>query len=137
MQMGYDGRFLFSSDPDHCCYLNKTRPMESLLMHYDIWVNGIRAEQSPFRSQMEVEQPAPHNVIRFHPLISWSNRRIYEYRKEYNLPEHPLEKRGYFSIGCEPCTRAITMGEDFRAGRWWWESAEHKECGLHQKGAQS
>lgn len=129
MQMGYDGRFLFSSDPDHCCYLNKTRPMESLLMHYDIWVNGIRAEQSPFRSQMEVEQPAPHNVIRFHPLISWSNRRIYEYRKEYNLPEHPLEKRGYFSIGCEPCTRKHDPELIEREARWY--GLNKTECGLH------
>jgi phosphoadenosine phosphosulfate reductase len=129
MQIGPDGKFLFSTDPDHCCHLNKTKPMESLLMHYDIWVNGIRADQSPFRKSMDVEQPAPHNVIRFHPLISWSTRMVHEYRKKYNLPEHPLEAKGYFSIGCEPCTRKHDPDLYEREARWY--GLKKTECGLH------
>ena len=129
MQLDPDGKLLFTSDPDHCCYLNKTQPMESVLMNYDVWINGIRAEQNAFRSDMKVEQPAKHNVIRFHPMIGWTGKDIYEYRKKYNLPEHPLESKGYFSIGCEPCTRKLDLEMQEREARWYGQNKT--ECGLN------
>lgn len=129
MQLGPDGKLLFNSDPDHCCYLNKTQPMEQVLMHYDVWINGIRAEQNNERSQLKVEQNAKHDVIRFHPMIGWSSKDVFEYRKKYNLPEHPLEKEGYFSIGCEPCTRKLDLEMQEREARWY--GLNKTECGLN------
>ncbi len=127
-QMGPDGKLLFNSDPDYCCFLNKTQPMERILLEYDVWINGIRADQSNFRSTLQTEQHAPHGVIRFHPLLGWSPKRIHEYRKKYNLPEHPLEAKGYFSIGCEPCTRKLDLEMQEREARWY--GLKKTECGL-------
>lgn len=129
MQLGPDGKLLFTSDPDHCCYLNKTQPMEKVLMHFDVWINGIRAEQNAYRSDMQVEQIAKHNVLRYHPLIEWSNKDIFEYRKKYKLPAHPLEAKGYFSIGCEPCTRKVDLEMQEREARWY--GLNKTECGLN------
>ena len=129
MQLDPDGKLLFTSDPDHCCYLNKTQPMEQVLMHHDIWINGIRAEQNSYRSALKMEEPAKHNVIRFHPMIGWSSKDIFTYRKEYNLPEHPLESKGFFSIGCEPCTRVVDLEMQEREARWYGLSKT--ECGLN------
>lgn len=129
MQLDPEGKLLFTSDPDHCCYLNKTQPMERVLMNYDVWINGIRAEQNAFRGDMKVEQIAKHNVIRFHPMIGWTSRDIYAYRKKYKLPEHPLESKGYFSIGCEPCTRKLDMDMQEREARWF--GLNKTECGLN------
>jgi phosphoadenosine phosphosulfate reductase len=128
-QMGYDGKLLFTSDPDYCCYLNKTQPMERILQTYDVWINGVRAEQSAVRQAMKVEQPAPHGVIRFHPVLDWSARDVFQYRKKYNLPEHPLEAKGYFSVGCEPCTRKLDLEMQEREARWF--GMKKTECGLH------
>lgn len=129
MQLGPDGKLLFTSDPDHCCYLNKTLPMERLLLTYDVWINGVRADQNLNRQTMMVEQPAPHGVLRFHPLIGWSTKEIFEYRKKYDLPEHPLELKGYFSVGCEPCTRKVDLEMQEREARWY--GLKKSECGLH------
>ncbi len=129
MQLDTDGKLLFTSDPDHCCYLNKIQPMESVLMEYDVWINGVRAEQNANRSDMGLEENARHNVIRFHPLIDWSARHIFEYRKKHNLPEHPLEAKGYFSIGCEPCTRKLDLEMQEREARWY--GLNKTECGLN------
>jgi len=129
MQLGPDGKLLFPSDPDHCCYLNKTQPMEKVLMHFDVWINGIRAEQNAYRSDMQVEQVAKHNVLRYHPMIEWSNKDILEYRKKYKLPAHPLEAKGYFSIGCEPCTRKVDLDMQEREARWY--GLNKTECGLN------
>ena len=129
MQLDPEGKLLFTSDPDHCCYLNKTQPMEQVLMYHDIWINGIRAEQNSFRGALKLEEEAKHNVIRFHPIIGWSSKEIYEYRKEYKLPEHPLESKGYFSIGCEPCTRKIDIELQERESRWY--GLKKTECGLN------
>lgn len=129
MQLDPDGKLLFASDPDHCCYLNKTQPMEQVLMQFDVWINGIRAEQNAFRSDMKVEQSAKFGVIRFHPMISWTGKDIVEYRRKYNLPEHPLEAKGYFSIGCEPCTRKIDLEMQEREARWYGQNKT--ECGLN------
>ncbi|MBL6449206.1 phosphoadenylyl-sulfate reductase [Fulvivirga sp. 29W222] len=129
MQRGTDGRLLFTSDPDHCCYLNKTQPVDALLMQNDIWINGVRADQSAVRKAMKMEQPAPHGTIRFHPMLDWNAKMIYQYQKEYNLPKHPLENSGYLSIGCEPCTRKVDPEMMEREARWYGMSKT--ECGLH------
>ncbi len=128
-QVGPDGKLLFTSDPDYCCYLNKTQPMEKFLMGYDVWINGVRADQNETRKNMSVEEEAPHGVIRFHPLINWTNRQIWAYRKKYGLPEHPLDKQGYISIGCEPCTRKLDPEMQEREARWY--GLKKTECGLH------
>ncbi|TRX60821.1 phosphoadenylyl-sulfate reductase [Fulvivirga sp. M361] len=129
MQRGQDGRLLFTSDPDHCCYLNKTQPVDSLLLRHDVWINGVRGDQSAVRKAMKVEQPAPHGSIRFHPMLDWNAKMIYGYQKEYNLPKHPLESNGYLSIGCEPCTRKVDPDMMEREARWY--GMNKVECGLH------
>lgn len=129
LQKGMDGKMLFTSDPDYCCYLNKVLPMEHVLKLNDIWINGVRADQSATRSAMKMEQEAPHGVIRFHPMLDWTSRMIYQYRKEYQLPEHPLEAEGYLSIGCEPCTRKFDPEMNERESRWY--GMKKQECGLH------
>ncbi len=129
MQRDAEGRLLFTSDPDHCCFLNKTQPVDGLLRKYDIWINGVRADQSAVRKAMKVEQPAPHDTIRFHPMLDWSAKMIYDYRKEHDLPKHPLEDQGYVSIGCEPCTRRVDPEMMEREARWYGMSKV--ECGLH------
>lgn len=129
MQRGPDGRLLFTSDPDHCCYLNKTQPVDALLMQNDIWINGVRADQSAVRKAMKLEQQAPHGAIRFHPMLDWNAKMIYQYQKEFDLPKHPLENSGYISIGCEPCTRRVDPDMMEREARWY--GMNKTECGLH------
>jgi len=129
MQRDSEGRLLFTSDPDHCCYLNKTQPMDAILRSHDVWINGVRADQSAVRAAMKVEQPAPYNSIRFHPMLDWDSKMIWQYQKEYNLPQHPLDLKGYVSIGCEPCTRKLDPGMQEREARWY--GLKKVECGLH------
>lgn len=129
MQRDAEGRLLFASDPDHCCYLNKTQPMDGILRSYDVWINGVRADQSAVRAAMKVEQPAPYNTIRFHPMLDWNAKMIWQYQKEFKLPSHPLEEKGYVSIGCEPCTRKLDPGMQEREARWY--GMKKVECGLH------
>jgi len=128
-QRGPDGRFFFASDPDYCCHLNKTGPLEKWLMKCDVWINGVRADQSSVRKSMNVEMKAPHGTTRFHPMLNWSSKEIYEYRKKYDLPENPLDARGYVSIGCEPCTVRIDPAMSEREARWF--GLNKTECGLH------
>lgn len=127
-QKDMNGNLLFTSDPDYCCHLNKVQPLDAVLADHDIWINGVRADQSAVRKAMQIEQPAPHDVIRFHPMLDWSKKEIYQYIKKYNLPRHPLEAKGYDSIGCEPCTRKMVLGDD-RASRWF--GLKKTECGLN------
>lgn len=129
MQKGADGKLLFTSDPDYCCYLNKVQPMDKVMMRHDIWINGVRADQSAVRKAMQVEQPAPHNVIRFHPILDWTTKEIFQYKKEYSLPSHPLDAKGYTSVGCEPCTRKLDPDMMEREARWY--GLNKVECGLH------
>ena len=96
---------------------------------HDIWINGVRADQSATRKAMQVEQPAPHNTMRFHPMLDWTSKMIYEYQKEFNLPRHKLESQGYLSIGCEPCTRKFDLEMQEREARWF--GMNKTECGLH------
>jgi len=129
MQTDGDGRLLFTSDPDYCCFLNKTQPMEAILMSNDVWINGVRGDQSAVRKAMKVEQPAPFNTIRFHPMLDWNAKMIYQYQKEFNLPKHPMDEKGYVSIGCEPCTRKYDPEMQEREARWF--GLNKVECGLH------
>ncbi|MCU0358500.1 MAG: phosphoadenylyl-sulfate reductase [Cyclobacteriaceae bacterium] len=129
MQRDREGNLLFTSDPDHCCYINKTQPMDNVLRSHDVWINGVRADQSAVRAAMKVEQPAPNGTIRFHPMLDWNAKMIWQYQKEYNLPRHPLEEKGYVSIGCEPCTRRLDPNMQEREARWY--GLKKVECGLH------
>ena len=129
MQKDANGRLLFASDPDYCCFLNKTQPMEPVLAEYDVWINGVRADQSDVRKNFKVEAPAPFNTLRFHPMLDWTAKMIYAYLKEHDIPSHPLEEKGYFSIGCEPCTRRFDISENSREGRWY--GLKKTECGLN------
>lgn len=128
-QKDADGNLLFISDPDYCCYLNKVQPMEPLLAKYDIWINGIRADQNANRANMKEEQESDKGAMRYHPMLKWTSKNIYEYRKKYDLPSHPLESQGYLSIGCEPCTKKMDTEVDERHARWF--GLNKTECGLH------
>jgi phosphoadenosine phosphosulfate reductase len=129
MQKDAEGRLLFTSDPDYCCYLNKVQPLDLVLSEHDIWINGVRADQSAIRKGFSIEQAAPHNTLRFHPMLDWDVRMIERYIKENKLPRHPLEEKGYLSIGCEPCTRKFDLETYNRQGRWF--GLNKTECGLN------
>ena len=131
MQKDENGRLLFTSDPDFCCHLNKVSPMEPILSSFDIWINGVRADQNANRAKMKEEQPTPQGAMRYHPMLQWNKQMIWEYIKEVNIPHHPLDKEGYTSIGCEPCTRKIDPSQmgDERMARWF--GLNKTECGLH------
>lgn len=129
LQVDKAGNLLFTSDPDYCCFLNKTQPLNHVLQAYDVWINGVRSDQSAVRSAMKQEQKAPHDTVRFHPMLNWSAKMVYDYLKEHNLPKHPLEHSGYISIGCEPCTRRLDPEMQEREARWY--GLNKTECGLH------
>jgi len=115
-----------------CCHIRKVEPLKRALKGKKVWITGIRAEHSPNRSDMrELEWDGGNAVVKYHPLLSWSTEEVTEFIDKNNIPYNPLHDKGFVSIGCAPCTRAIRPGEDFRAGRWWWEDASKKECGLH------
>ncbi len=115
-----------------CCGIRKVEPLNRALANVSAWVTGQRREQSVTRVELhEEEHDAPRDIAKFNPLADWTEADVWAYLKAYDVPVNPLHARGYPSIGCEPCTRAIRPGEDSRAGRWWWESRDTKECGLH------
>jgi len=115
-----------------CCFIRKVAPLTKALKGQSIWITGLRAEQSENRNDLHIfEFDSNFNIIKFNPLLKWSLKEVENYIEKNNVPQNALHKKGFVSIGCAPCTRAITEGEDIRAGRWWWESS-HKECGLHQ-----
>lgn len=128
-QRDAQGQLFFTSDPDYCCYLNKTKPLEPLLIEKDIWINGIRADQNANRAQMKEEEMTPQGALRYHPMLNWTSKDIFEYRTEFQLPSHPMEEKGYLSIGCEPCTRKLVGNDDERMARWY--GMNKIECGLH------
>jgi phosphoadenosine phosphosulfate reductase len=116
-----------------CCYLRKIEPLQRALASANIWITGLRAEQNQNRSQMDlVEWDDSFKIIKYNPLLHWSLADVEKYIDEHHVPVNTLHKKGFPSIGCAPCTRAIMPGEDIRAGRWWWETSS-KECGLHAK----
>lgn len=131
MQVDDHGRFLYTSDPDYCCYLNKIQPLEPMLDTYDIWINGVRADQNANRATFKREAATAHKAVRYHPMLDWNGKMIYDYIRTHQIPHHPLDAKGYLSIGCEPCTRKLTaeMMADERQARWYGMSKT--ECGLH------
>ena len=115
-----------------CCHIRKVEPLKRALAGHAVWITGLRAEHSPDRKDLaQIEWDASNNIIKFHPLLYWTTGEVRKEINENNIPYNPLHDRGFISIGCAPCTRAIKPGEDFRAGRWWWEDSSMKECGLH------
>jgi phosphoadenosine phosphosulfate reductase len=116
-----------------CCGIRKVEPLKRALAGNEVWITGIRAEQSVTRQFMgDVEWDDQNNMLKFHPLYSWTLDEVKNYIKQQHIPYNVLHDRGFPSIGCAPCTRAVREGEDFRAGRWWWEDQSKKECGLHE-----
>jgi phosphoadenosine phosphosulfate reductase len=116
-----------------CCGIRKIEPLKRALKGNKIWITGIRAEQSVNRLDMhDLEWDEQNQLVKFHPIFSWTLDEVKAYVKQYNIPYNSLHDKGFPSIGCMPCTRAIAEGEDFRAGRWWWEDQSKKECGLHE-----
>lgn len=116
-----------------CCFIRKVVPLRKALKGNSVWITGLRAEQSENRNDLALfEYDAHFEIIKFNPLLKWTLQEVEDYLEKNNVPQNALHKKGFVSIGCAPCTRAITPDEDIRAGRWWWESS-HKECGLHQK----
>lgn len=117
-----------------CCYIRKVEPLQRALAGNEIWVTGLRAEHSPTRQDLEIiEWDDTNKVIKYHPLLHWTTEQVRAYIQQHQVPYNPLHDKGFISIGCAPCTRAIQPGEDFRAGRWWWEDSSKKECGLHSQ----
>ncbi|KMQ66537.1 phosphoadenosine phosphosulfate reductase [Chryseobacterium angstadtii] len=115
-----------------CCNIRKVIPLKKALQGYKVWITGLRAEHSVNRKNMpQLEWDPDHEIIKYHPILHWTTQEVTDYVKINQLPYNYLHKQGFVSIGCAPCTRAIKEGEDFRAGRWWWEDADKKECGLH------
>jgi len=116
-----------------CCEIRKVHPINKILSTLDAWITGIRRDQTEVRKDVNIFQIDynHHGILKINPIIDWTWDQIQDYIKKNNLPYNKLLDKGYPSIGCEPCTRAIKPGEELRAGRWWWEQGEHKECGLH------
>ena len=117
-----------------CCYIRKVEPLQRALKGRKIWITGLRAEQSANRQDMpKVEWDEGNQIIKYHPILDWSWDQLKAFIRDNQVPYNILHDKGFVSIGCAPCTRAIREGEDFRAGRWWWEDNSRKECGLHTK----
>jgi phosphoadenosine phosphosulfate reductase len=115
-----------------CCHIRKVEPLKKALAGQSVWITGLRAEHSPNRSDMQIlEWDEVNQIIKYNPLLHWTTGQVWEYINQHNVPYNSLHDKGFISIGCAPCTRAVGAGEDFRAGRWWWEDQSKKECGLH------
>lgn len=118
-----------------CCNIRKVEPLKRALGGHKCWITGIRAEQSTGRTKMEMlEEDHGYGLLKVNPIYDWTLEDVMNYLKEKNVPYNSLHDQGFISIGCAPCTRAINPGDDFRAGRWWWEDNSGKECGLHTHG---
>jgi len=135
---GIDG---FRSSPEvrrACCAVRKVAPLGRALAGATAWITGLRAEQSAERAEMPYAAVDPsHRLIKVNPLLDWTRDRVVDFVRMHRIPYNPLHDRGFLSIGCAPCTRAVRPGEPERAGRWWWEQEEKKECGLHSRPAPS
>jgi phosphoadenosine phosphosulfate reductase len=133
-RQGINGFFDSTEARSACCGVRKVVPFKKFVAGYDAWVTGVRREQSKTRSEGQpVEWDAQNGLQKLSPLLDWSEEQIWAYIRARKLPFNSLHEKGYPSIGCAPCTRAIMPGEDHRAGRWWWEQPEQRECGLHPK----
>ena len=117
-----------------CCFIRKVEPLGRALANSKAWITGLRRDQAVTRNELPfVEQDDTHKQLKFNPLSDWTVEDVWAYLKKHDVPYNKLHDKNYPSIGCAPCTRAIEPGEDIRAGRWWWETPDSKECGLHLK----
>jgi phosphoadenosine phosphosulfate reductase len=133
VQFGSDAFYRSVDLRKQCCHIRKVEPLQRALAGKQAWITGQRRSQSTTRAALAVqEHDTAHQMEKFNPLADWSEEDIWHYLRSNAVPVNPLHEKGYPSIGCEPCTRAIKPGEDVRAGRWWWEDPQSKECGLHQ-----
>lgn len=128
---GVNGFYDSIESRKNCCFVRKVKPLKRALAGADLWITGLRAEQSQNRETMQfLEWDEDNQLIKFNPLLQFSLEEVEALVTQNNIPINSLYRKGYLSIGCAPCTRALEKGEDFRAGRWWWENGK-KECGLH------
>lgn len=117
-----------------CCAIRKLEPLKRAFKGLDAWICGLRHEQSVTRKNMQlIEWDDQHDIVKVNPLINWTEQQVREYIHDHHVPYNKLFDKGYPSIGCEPCTRAVKPGDDPRSGRWWWEAPDKRECGLHQR----
>ncbi|MCX7726066.1 MAG: phosphoadenylyl-sulfate reductase [Chitinispirillaceae bacterium] len=128
---------LFYNDVDKrklCCQLRKVEPLQRALANLKCWICGLRREQSVTRDNIDfIEWDQVNGLYKLNPLYNWREKEVWDYIKKYEIPYNSLYDKGFKSIGCAPCTRAVKVIEDVRAGRWWWEDPKHKECGLHKR----
>ena len=119
----------------HCCQIRKMEPLKRVLSGLQAWISGIRKGQSVTRTSIDtVEWDEANSLVKINPLAHWTEEEVWDFIHQKKVPFHPLHTKSFPSIGCQPCTRAILPGEDIRAGRWWWENPDTRECGLHVKG---
>ncbi len=130
---GPDAMYASREKRERCCEIRKIRPLKKILATADAWICGLRRDQGLTRKETEViEWDAAHGIYKISPLFDWSEDDVWQYIRRHDVPYNALYDRGFRSIGCAPCTRATAPDQDIRAGRWWWEDPEHKECGLHR-----
>lgn len=133
-QNGVNGFYDSVESRKACCFVRKVEPLRRALKGKGAWITGMRRDQAVTRGTLEVSAyDADHGLQKFNPLLDWSNKDVWAYIRQNDVPYNKLHDQFYPSLGCAPCTRSISMGEDIRAGRWWWENPENKECGLHVK----
>ncbi|KAA6352645.1 Thioredoxin-dependent 5'-adenylylsulfate reductase [termite gut metagenome] len=133
-QNGINGFYESIDKRKQCCRARKIEPLLRALSTLDVWICGLRQEQSVTRTGVQaVEWDEANNLIKINPLVHWSEQDVWRYIKDNHVPYNVLHNENFPSIGCQPCTRAVAEGEDIRSGRWWWENSEHKECGLHKR----
>ncbi len=132
LQKGINSFYESVENRKECCHIRKVEPLSRALKNTKVWITGIRSDQSVNRKKMEMVEWDEHDqVIKYNPLINWSLKEVESYVHSNHIPVNTLHKKGFASIGCAPCTRAVLKDEDVRAGRWWWENSA-KECGLHE-----
>ncbi len=132
-EKGFNSFYESVDNRKQCCFIRKIEPLNRALEGAEVWITGLRKEQSENRNTISIlEKDESRNLIKFNPLIDWTIEDLEKYLNENKIPQNSLHRKGFISIGCAPCTRAIQEGEDIRAGRWWWEQSQ-KECGLHSK----
>lgn len=131
-KIGVNGFYDSVENRKACCFVRKVEPLKRALKGQRAWITGMRRDQAVTRGTLEVSSyDTDQGLHKFNPLLDWTNAEVWEYIKQHDVPYNKLHDRFYPSIGCAPCTRNVTPGEDIRSGRWWWENPENKECGLH------
>ncbi len=132
-EKGINGFFHSVENRKECCYIRKVKPLNRALEGAKVWITGLRSEQSENRQSLKmVDWDETRQLYKFNPLLHWSYDDVLKYIETHNIMDLPLHRKGFISVGCKPCTRAIEPGENPRAGRWWWEESQ-KECGLHSE----